>query len=136
LHQFSDNTIAQVDVNTELDYDVRWYRYNLGAPSADEYSGVYWERTNLEKVETNTEELEVLDKIKNYQLLFHYENNNINNSVTNEYTYYKNFKPGYDDGNGGEIIPTNSLSVINTYSYLNYWSSQCLDYYGFSSDFA
>jgi hypothetical protein len=37
------------------DYDIRWYRYRLGAPSADEYSGVYWEKTNLEKVITETE---------------------------------------------------------------------------------
>lgn len=25
------------------DYEIRWYRYKVGAPSADEYSGVYWE---------------------------------------------------------------------------------------------
>lgn len=25
-------------------YEIRWYKYKLGAPSADEYSGVHWER--------------------------------------------------------------------------------------------
>jgi wobble nucleotide-excising tRNase len=34
------------DANDEIDssYQIRWYKYKYGAPSADEYSGVYWER--------------------------------------------------------------------------------------------
>lgn len=27
-------------------FEIRWYKYVLGAPSADEYSGVYWQRQN------------------------------------------------------------------------------------------
>ena len=35
--------------NTEgMPYEIRWYKYSLGAPSADEYSGVYWERFKTE----------------------------------------------------------------------------------------
>jgi hypothetical protein len=30
--------IADIFQNTEI----RWYRFKMGAPSADEYSGVYW----------------------------------------------------------------------------------------------
>lgn len=32
------------DKNKNNIYEIRWYRYRLGAPSADEYSGVYWDR--------------------------------------------------------------------------------------------
>lgn len=28
------------------DYIIKWYRYQFGAPSADEYSGVYWKEVN------------------------------------------------------------------------------------------
>jgi hypothetical protein len=36
------------DTSSVDDYEIRWYRYKLGAPSADEYSGVYWEKLNEE----------------------------------------------------------------------------------------
>jgi hypothetical protein len=45
LHEFENGDIKVVNDDTEVgDYEVRWYRYKLGNPSADEYSGVYWER--------------------------------------------------------------------------------------------
>jgi hypothetical protein len=25
-------------------FEIRWYRYNLGVPAADEFCGLYWER--------------------------------------------------------------------------------------------
>ena len=31
---------------TKLEYEIRWYRYELGIQSADEYSGVYWEKVD------------------------------------------------------------------------------------------
>ena len=34
------------ETNIDEPYEIRWYRYALGAPSADEYSGVYWKRVN------------------------------------------------------------------------------------------
>lgn len=37
------SVIQQKDFEA-LKAEVRWYRYALGAPSADEYSGVYWKR--------------------------------------------------------------------------------------------
>ena len=44
LHKFENGDIQVVNESSKLsDYDIRWYRYELGAPSADEYSGVYWE---------------------------------------------------------------------------------------------
>lgn len=44
LHKFENGDIQVVNESNKLsDYDIRWYRYELGSPSADEYSGVYWE---------------------------------------------------------------------------------------------
>ena len=44
LHKFENGDIQVVNESSKLsDYDIRWYRYELGSPSADEYSGVYWE---------------------------------------------------------------------------------------------
>lgn len=44
IHKFEDGRIKTVADDSDLQYEIRWYRYKLGAPSADEYSGVYWER--------------------------------------------------------------------------------------------
>ena len=44
IHKFEDGRIKAVPDTSDLEYEIRWYRYKLGAPSADEYSGVYWER--------------------------------------------------------------------------------------------
>lgn len=40
---YSPSTYYYVSVNTE-NVEIRWYRYELGAAAADEYSGVYWTR--------------------------------------------------------------------------------------------
>lgn len=46
----------------QLNYEVRWYRYRVGAAAADEYCGIYWERIKtpleLEWQERLTEVLE------------------------------------------------------------------------------
>lgn len=44
IHQFDDGRTRTVSNKTTLEYEIRWYRYKLGVPSADEYSGVYWQR--------------------------------------------------------------------------------------------
>lgn len=49
---FADENNSQpmvIKSDTNLDFEIRWYRYNLGSPSADEYSGAYWERINVTK---------------------------------------------------------------------------------------
>jgi hypothetical protein len=38
---YNDNNKATGEY---YDYHTRWYRYNLGSPSADMYSGAYWDR--------------------------------------------------------------------------------------------
>ena len=46
LHEFADETIRVVNETSKLekDYEIRWYQYTMGSPSADEYSGVYWQK--------------------------------------------------------------------------------------------
>lgn len=47
LHEFENGQIKVVSEASELEnYEIRWYRFKMGAPSADEYSGVYWQRIN------------------------------------------------------------------------------------------
>ena len=38
----NDNPVA-ITAESNLDYEIRWYRYRLGAPTADKYSSVYWD---------------------------------------------------------------------------------------------
>jgi len=48
IHKKEDGTFKLVtdkDLNSNL--KIKWYRYKIGAPSADSYSGVYW--TSMEK---------------------------------------------------------------------------------------
>lgn len=49
LHKFSDGLIKQVAADSELNYEVRWYRYAAGAPSPDSYAGVGWKQITVYK---------------------------------------------------------------------------------------
>lgn len=43
LHEYDNGQIRVINQNSDLkSYEVRWYRFKMGAASADEYSGVYW----------------------------------------------------------------------------------------------
>lgn len=43
LHEFEDGQINVItDASNLENYEIRWYRFKMGVPSADEYSGVYW----------------------------------------------------------------------------------------------
>lgn len=84
VHEFEDG-FESVDEDSELDFEIRWYRYKLGAPSADEYSGVYWERVN-DKI-TIEEPLEEIKAITSYYT-FYTENR--------QNTYVQNFPYGLD----------------------------------------
>ncbi len=60
LHEFENEQIKVITEDSEIQpydeitnptgYEVRWYRYKLGAPSADEYSGVYWQRVEADEI--------------------------------------------------------------------------------------
>jgi hypothetical protein len=51
IHDFGNNTLRTVKAEDKenLKYEVKWYKYRLGAPSADKYSGVYWEYINADE---------------------------------------------------------------------------------------
>ena len=42
IHKQEDGSFKSIVLNDNLNFDLYWYRYKLGNPSADEYSGVYW----------------------------------------------------------------------------------------------
>lgn len=42
IHKFNNDIFQSVNENDNLQYNVYWYRYELGHSSADNYSGVYW----------------------------------------------------------------------------------------------
>ena len=54
IHKQEDGSFKSITTNDELDFEVRWYRYKLGSPSADSYSGVYWKYLSTQN---NTEYL-------------------------------------------------------------------------------
>lgn len=49
LHKDENGNFEVVDINDNLEYELRWYRYKLGASSADQYSGQYWIRLSTQK---------------------------------------------------------------------------------------
>ena len=52
IHQDEQNDeLFSVDDTDDLNYEIRWYRYELGHSSADEYSGVYWKNYARKKKE-------------------------------------------------------------------------------------
>ena len=49
LHQYENNEIKVINEDSELtNYEIRWYRFYMGAPSPDEYAGVYWKRLEVQ----------------------------------------------------------------------------------------
>lgn len=52
IHRDEQNDeLFSVDDTDDLNYEIRWYRYELGHSSADEYSGVYWKNYARRKKE-------------------------------------------------------------------------------------
>lgn len=72
LHKFEDGTIKAISNETDPDFDfeVRWYRYELGHPTIDGYAGVNWKRVNQdEHVEVDLSK--IVNTMKNYYLIYH-----------------------------------------------------------------
>lgn len=44
IHKQDDGTFKSITNKDDINYELRWYRYELGHSSADEYSGVYWKK--------------------------------------------------------------------------------------------
>lgn len=50
IHQQEDGSFKSITANDKMDYEIRWYKYELGHASADEYSGVYWKNLSVQEV--------------------------------------------------------------------------------------
>jgi hypothetical protein len=67
-HETADGRVETITEDSDLDYEIRWYQYQFGAPSADIHSGVYWKRVNdKEYVKENLAEIE---KINTYYTFY------------------------------------------------------------------
>ena len=51
VHMKDGTPVDMVTSKDQSNYEVRWYRYRVGAAAADEYCGIYWERMYVEKLE-------------------------------------------------------------------------------------
>lgn len=51
IHQYETSNVVKALTNSEIagleNYEVRWYRYKLGAPSPDSFMGAHWELINF-----------------------------------------------------------------------------------------
>lgn len=52
IHRYEDGSLGVV-TDLPTDYIIKWYRYRLGAPSADQYSGVYWDDVTPKDTNSN-----------------------------------------------------------------------------------
>ena len=128
LHEFENGDIKVINENSNISgYDIRWYRFKLGAPSADEYSGVYWERVNQSYTIEENIPLDNINNLKTYYLLFHYLDDG---TVADEYTYMANFCPKYTD------YATVGPLQFNKFSHMSYWTDECLAKYNIDKSLA
>lgn len=44
IHKDENGNFSVITEDSDLKYEIRWYKYELGHASADEYSGVYWKQ--------------------------------------------------------------------------------------------
>lgn len=127
------NKIKVVNETDNLNADVRWYRYQLGAPSPDEYAGYHWTRVNDKITVIQSAPIEEIQRISSYQLVFHYTTPGLasDDDYADEQTYTKNFIPEY------KVPKTQNqnkgLSSSSNYSVLSYWTDECLQYYNITN---
>ena len=118
------NKIKVVNETDNLNADVRWYRYQLGAPSPDEYAGYHWTRVNDKITVTQSAPIEEIDSYSSFRLVSPYQE--VGNDDTDyrmrEYFYERNFKPEYTTG-----TPTQGLDGDD--SIVALWTQECRDYY-------
>ena len=63
IHQLPDGSFKSITAgDKDMDFEVRWYRYELGCESADEYSGVYWKNLSKQITAQGTSGYDILDE--------------------------------------------------------------------------
>lgn len=56
IHRKENNnfiSVAETGPSKLTNYEIRWYRYQLGKASADPYSGVYWTNFGIQKIDAD-----------------------------------------------------------------------------------
>ena len=71
IHQYETSNVVKALTNNEIagleNYEVRWYKYKLGAPSPDSFMGAHWELITLsEDADKTTYQLDV-DTTKEFE---------------------------------------------------------------------
>lgn len=71
IHQYEASNVVKALINSEIagleNYEVRWYRYKLGAPSPDSFMGAHWELIPLsDDADKTTYQLDV-DTTKEFE---------------------------------------------------------------------
>lgn len=61
IQKQNDGSFKSITEKDNLDYELRWYRYKLGASSADPYSGVYWSSLSTQVKEKDIWQYEIKD---------------------------------------------------------------------------
>lgn len=116
IHKREDGKFELLEQTDGVETMLNWYRYNYGAPAADKYSGVYWDRVNAEHtVEADTSE--IISNLKTF-LLVHPLNYNESNFIVGTQIPYAN----------GNIYTIQS----GAYSLASQWSAEAQAYYGLS----
>lgn len=131
LHEYDNGQIKVVTEASELeDYEIRWYRFLMGAPSADEYSGVYWERVNVPEVVKETIPLDDINNLQTFYLLFHWIPGYIGTQAANEGLYCNpgTFTPEYKD--------IGKITYTGGFSHMSYWTDDCIAKYNISRELA
>ena len=127
LHLFENGNIGVVSESSNLsDYEIRWYKFRMGAPSADEYSGVYWDRVNLPEVVKETIPLDNINSLDTFYLRYHYLPGTFTEGYENTYT--ETFKPIYKD--------VGQVQYDGGWSHLSFWTDECIAKYGVSKELA
>lgn len=94
LHEFEGGEIKAVSNETDLNFEVRWYQYELGHPTVDGYSGVNWKRVNEdEHIEVDLSK--IVNTMKSYYLIYHDDPR----GNVGEATYAVGLKVPYKNGN-------------------------------------
>lgn len=106
LHKFDDEQIKVVSNETAVDFEVRWYRYELGHPTVDGYSGVNWKRVNQDE-HIEVDMTKIVTSMKNYYLIYHDDPK----GTVRESTYATGLKVPYKDGSIN-ILKSKSISVL------------------------
>lgn len=53
IHKQEDGTFKSITLDDDLDYEIRWYRYELGHASSDKYSDIYWKYLSIQEKDKN-----------------------------------------------------------------------------------